>query len=319
MPYSRLVDTISGDGTGFLLLFKKQGEKAPGNKLFTYGYVTTDISDKIPIELMNLIDKNNLKYVPSRTNKNCNVHNSYDVTRLHLNDTQEIKNYIFHCLKHLRQNPCKILAKLWIKAIEPKKKIKYPYINGDSAKPKWWPVDVQHREPDHLQKPERLQLMYHILAKILPEEYPIGFIRDLRNLSIVIPAFKNDPQKYNILKTLFALSIELKTKDKSELTVILWNHHKRKDRLSIPLSVPQLDNMCSVLYSSEDSISGCSNNQIPITPNVQMFNEMSNHILEVDPKLTFDFLLGDEFYIPGFNEETESNSSSGTLSMSSVQ
>lgn len=308
MPYSRFVDPLSEDGTELILLFKKQGEEVPGNKLFTYGYVTTDISDKIPIELINLIDKNNLKYLPSRTNKNRNIHNSYEVTRLHLNDAQEIKNYIFHCLKHLRQIPCKILAKLWIKAIEPKKKIKYPYISGDSAKPTWWPVDVQHREPDHLQKSERLQLMYHILAKVLPEEYPIGFIKDLKNSSIVIPAFKNNPQKYNILQTLFAISIELKIKEKSELTAISWNHHKHKDRLPIPWSGPQLDNTFSTPYSSEGSTSECSNNQIPTTQSIQKFNEMFGHILEVDPKFSFDFLLGDEFYIPGLNEETENNS-----------
>lgn len=319
MPYSRQVDILSEDGTEFLLLFKKRGETVPGNKIFTYGYVTTAISDKIPIDLINLVDKNNLKYVPSKTTKTNDYHNTYDVTRLHLNDIHETKNYIFHCLKHLRQIPCKILAKIWIKAIEPKKKIKYPYINGDAAKPNWWPVDVQHKEPDHLQKPERLQLMYHILIKVLPEKYSIEFIKDLEKSSTVIPAFKNDPQKYNILQTLFNISVGLKTKEKTELTVILWNHHKRKDKSSTPLNEPRLDNMHSTIYSSEGSISEYSNNQITATPNFQNLNETFSHILETDPKLPFDFLLGDEFYIPDLNEETESNSSSGTHSTSSIQ
>lgn len=161
--------------------------------------------------------------------------------------------------------------------------------------------------------------MYHILVKVLPEDYSIDFVKDLKNSSIAIPAFKKDPQKYNILQTLFTISIELKTKEKSEITVILWNYHKRKDKTSAPLSGPQLDNTCSTLYSSEGSTSECSNNQIPTTPSIQKFNEPFSNILEVDPKLSFGFLLGDEFYIPGLTEETESNSSSGTISMSSTQ
>ncbi|KAG0661950.1 hypothetical protein C6P45_001239 [Maudiozyma exigua] len=319
MPYSREADLLNEDGTEFLLLFKKHSEKVPGSKLFAYGYVTTGISDKIPIDLVNLVDKNNLRYIPSKTTKTNNYHNIYDVTRLDLNDIQETKNYIFHCLKHLRQIPCKVLAKIWIKAIEPKKKIKYPYINGDAAKPNWWPVDVQHKEPDHLQKPERLQLMYHILVQVLPEKYSIEFIKDLEKSSTVIPAFKNDPQKYNILQTLFDISIEIKTKEKSELTVILWNHHKRKDKSSTPVNEPRLDNRHSTIYSSEGSISECSNNQITATPNFQNLNETFSRIIETDPKMPFDFLLGDEFYIPGLNEEIESSSSSGTHSRSSIQ
>lgn len=31
-------------------------------------------------------------------------------------------------------------------------------------KPKWWPSDLRHTEPDHLKKPERIRLMLAILC-----------------------------------------------------------------------------------------------------------------------------------------------------------
>ena len=63
----------------------------------------------------------------------------------------------------MQQVNCKSIAKVWIKMIEEKKQIHHPYNGGgekskwggDSAKskPRWWPEDVQHKEPDHLKKP----------------------------------------------------------------------------------------------------------------------------------------------------------------------
>ncbi|KAK2742682.1 hypothetical protein FQN57_005137 [Myotisia sp. PD_48] len=64
----------------------------------------------------------------------------------------------------------------WTTMFQPKKQNKYPYNGGHGAdgkkgdpektKPDWWPPGVIHREPDHLSKPQRLQLLIHILRNL---------------------------------------------------------------------------------------------------------------------------------------------------------
>ncbi|PWN89583.1 hypothetical protein FA10DRAFT_148300 [Acaromyces ingoldii] len=63
----------------------------------------------------------------------------------------------------LQQGMCKTVAKAWIKIIEPKKQTRCPYNKGEEGKPDWWPAGVRHKEPDHLMKPERHQLLLTIL------------------------------------------------------------------------------------------------------------------------------------------------------------
>ncbi|PKI85061.1 hypothetical protein MVES1_001056 [Malassezia vespertilionis] len=63
----------------------------------------------------------------------------------------------------LQQNMCKMIAKEWIKVIEPKKQTRCPYNKGETGKPAWWPEHVRHKEPDHLMKSERLSLLLSLL------------------------------------------------------------------------------------------------------------------------------------------------------------
>jgi hypothetical protein len=77
----------------------------------------------------------------------------------------------------MQQNTCKLVVKQWIKIIEPKKQINYPYNGGEETKPQWWPQGVKHKEPDHLSKNgmfdrdvadvERLSLLSAILQSPL--------------------------------------------------------------------------------------------------------------------------------------------------------
>lgn len=66
-------------------------------------------------------------------------------------------------LRQLQQLVCKIVAKAWIKVVEPKKQTKYPYNRGELGRPAWWPAQARHKEPDHLMKPERLVLLMTML------------------------------------------------------------------------------------------------------------------------------------------------------------
>lgn len=67
----------------------------------------------------------------------------------------------------LQQATCKLVVKNWIKVIEPKKQMKFPYNKGEEMRPSWWPADVRHREPDHLSKQERLTLLTAIVRSSL--------------------------------------------------------------------------------------------------------------------------------------------------------
>jgi len=62
----------------------------------------------------------------------------------------------------VQQVSCRVIAKEWIKIIHPKKQSTHPY-NGKNpktreigdpnlTKPPYWPKDVIHKEPDHINK-----------------------------------------------------------------------------------------------------------------------------------------------------------------------
>ncbi|KIR28749.1 hypothetical protein I307_03085 [Cryptococcus deuterogattii 99/473] len=65
---------------------------------------------------------------------------------------EEVAPYFAKRFAAVQQDTCKLVAKAWIKVIEPKKQSKFPYNKGENAKPKWWPDGVPHRAPDHLSK-----------------------------------------------------------------------------------------------------------------------------------------------------------------------
>jgi hypothetical protein len=73
-----------------------------------------------------------------------------------IGDTDEVSVFLETRFRQLQQLCCKIVAKAWIKVIEPKKQTRYPYNRGEASKPEWWPTDVRHKEPDHLMKPGML-------------------------------------------------------------------------------------------------------------------------------------------------------------------
>jgi hypothetical protein len=66
--------------------------------------------------------------------------------------------------QNLQQTNCRVLAKAYIKVVEPRKQVNYPYngrkaiggrtvqLDPEQTKPPWWPPQVRHREPDHLPK-----------------------------------------------------------------------------------------------------------------------------------------------------------------------
>lgn len=74
-----------------------------------------------------------------------------------------INQYLYQGFEEFQQLSCKLIAKYWIKLIEPKKQSKFPYKSGFGTKPTWWPVNIRHKEPDHLKKNERIELLISII------------------------------------------------------------------------------------------------------------------------------------------------------------
>ncbi|CRG92906.1 putative protein YDR124W [Talaromyces islandicus] len=102
-----------------------------------------------------------------------------DLVALKIGDTKKVTAYYESAFKRLQQLNCRMLAKGFIRLIEPRKQVRHPYNGGrgsapgekgdpESTKPDWWPSDVTHREPDHLRKELRLKLLVHIIQKLLP-------------------------------------------------------------------------------------------------------------------------------------------------------
>ncbi|KAJ5651953.1 hypothetical protein N7507_009379 [Penicillium longicatenatum] len=77
-----------------------------------------------------------------------------------------------------QQLNCRAIAKSYIKLVEPRKQVHFPYngrkviagvsqrVNPELTKPGWWPKGVLHKEPDHLLKRDRLRLLVHILCEL---------------------------------------------------------------------------------------------------------------------------------------------------------
>ncbi|KAI5961912.1 uncharacterized protein KGF55_003883 [Candida pseudojiufengensis] len=90
-----------------------------------------------------------------------------DMFPLKLNKNDQFHNQLItqyrDLFNSLSQMVCKEIAKQWIKIIEPNKQALYPYKNSFKSKPSWWPRDVNHIEPDHLDKYGRVEVLINIL------------------------------------------------------------------------------------------------------------------------------------------------------------
>ncbi|KAI9791940.1 MAG: hypothetical protein M1816_003209 [Peltula sp. TS41687] len=80
-----------------------------------------------------------------------------------IGDTDRVTCYYYECFNVLQQAACKIIAKAWVKAKHPRKQSTHPYRGNSETRPEWWPATVLHKEPDHMKKPGRVELLIHML------------------------------------------------------------------------------------------------------------------------------------------------------------
>jgi len=91
-------------------------------------------------------------------------------TALKVGDEDRMRKYYEKAFDAFQQLNCRVIAKAFIKLVEPRKQVNHPYngrkpASGSSpeqrpdpelTKPKWWPSGVTHKEPDHLLKAGKL-------------------------------------------------------------------------------------------------------------------------------------------------------------------
>ncbi|KAJ5909359.1 hypothetical protein N7504_004002 [Penicillium tannophilum] len=95
-----------------------------------------------------------------------------------IRDKEFLRRYYEKVFQNLQQTNCRVLAKAYVKLVEPRKQVNYPYngrkivdgrtqqLNPEETKPPWWPAGVSHREPDHLPKAERVRLLVYLLCEL---------------------------------------------------------------------------------------------------------------------------------------------------------
>ncbi|PNP75038.1 hypothetical protein FNYG_11620 [Fusarium nygamai] len=94
---------------------------------------------------------------------------------IRIDNYQEVWNFYELRFKNCQQTACKLIAKAWVKAIEPNKQSTHPYTGKDEKAPDWWPRPwgptkedrVRYKEPDQLYKRERVHLLIHILEMVV--------------------------------------------------------------------------------------------------------------------------------------------------------
>lgn len=81
-----------------------------------------------------------------------------------IKDANILRQYYRQVFEKIQQINCRVLAKVYVRVVEPHKQAKYPYngrkavagvkqdLTPEESKPPWWPPGVRHREPDHLLK-----------------------------------------------------------------------------------------------------------------------------------------------------------------------
>lgn len=159
---------------------------------------------------------------------------------IRVDDEVRLKKYYEKAFDAFQQLNCRVIAKAFIKLVEPRKQVNYPY-NGRRAssspggerradpemtKPPWWPVGVTHKEPDHLLKPgmssersvlglvtyvfcadrmilERIQLLIHILRE-LGESHDVSAER-LRDAGQDVRRSISPPERLQILDEIYSV------------------------------------------------------------------------------------------------------------------
>ncbi|KAL4947397.1 hypothetical protein BDW69DRAFT_117591 [Aspergillus filifer] len=134
---------------------------------------------------------------------------NYVMTSIEVGDSRKVEEYYLSALVAFQQYNCRTMCKAFIKVIEDRKQVNYPYNGGptkepEKTKPRWWPWDVQHKEPDHLKKDERLKLMIHLISKPTNPGITANKLHEIaRDNKRSLKPEKDKDEKWEILDEIF--------------------------------------------------------------------------------------------------------------------
>ncbi|KAL5337163.1 hypothetical protein BJX70DRAFT_252310 [Aspergillus crustosus] len=142
-----------------------------------------------------------------------------NMVSMQIGDTDKVMEYYETAFKNFQQKNCRTVAKAFIKAIQPRKQVDFPYngkpkkSNGpipreaydpEKTKPDWWPAEIQHREPDHLKKDQRLRLLIHILRKLEPINFSAETLQEIaQDSKRLLEPEENREEKWELLNEIF--------------------------------------------------------------------------------------------------------------------
>lgn len=99
-------------------------------------------------------------------------------TVLRVGDRNLLRRYYYKAFETFQQINCRVIGKSYVKLVEPRKQVHFPYngrrvisgvpqtVDPELTKPGWWPKEVEHKEPDHLKTHGRVKLLVHILCEL---------------------------------------------------------------------------------------------------------------------------------------------------------
>lgn len=190
----RLVSLRKTDGLEFVLA--SRDSKHSNIKILHSKFITKNQRQKL-IEIMKDYSSSDTQPTPPQTNSSqststineniCAIKptvKTFDLIKL-----SNVKNGDFQLTQKyqslfvsLTQHVCKTIAKEWIKVAEPKKQALHPYKLGNHSKPNWWPKQVNHIEPDHLDRDGRLLLL---IALIRNPNFDLQIFRNRTKIQVI--------------------------------------------------------------------------------------------------------------------------------------
>ncbi|KAJ9494717.1 hypothetical protein LTR99_001780 [Exophiala xenobiotica] len=109
---------------------------------------------------------------PPRSERRLRVVNEAPALQIRVDDRDNLERWFKEAFVAMQQVACRIIAKVWIKRIHPRKQSTHPYNGGvprseskdpERTRPPYWPLNVIHREPDHIGRDDRTSLLVHLL------------------------------------------------------------------------------------------------------------------------------------------------------------
>ncbi|CRG92889.1 hypothetical protein PISL3812_09964 [Talaromyces islandicus] len=184
-----------------------------------------------------------------------------DKIELKIGGTEKVTAYYESAFKRLQQLNCRMLAKAFIKLIEPRKQVRHPYNGGrgsvpwergdpELTKPDWWPRDVIHKEPDHLRQELRVKLLVHIIQQLLPMGVTADKLEEVANDN---RRQIKPPAKVGILDELFRVRRleERFEQQKVEATTVIYITNLERDKAG---SGDEPDDNAENLETSPDTL-----------------------------------------------------------------